>query len=51
MLPCPLSVLVVKCFRYNFRQEVASDVISGVAVVYVGMDALVKLCDSRSNGS
>ena len=35
-------------FRYNFRREVGNDVISGMAVDYVGMDASVKFGDSRS---
>ena len=34
-------------FRYNFRPEVDSDVISSVAVNYVGMDARVKFGDSK----
>ena len=37
-------------FRYNFRPEVENDVISSVAVDYVGMDGSVKFGDSRSNG-
>ena len=39
------------CFRYNYRQEAANVVISGVTVDYVGMDVRAKLGDSRSNGS
>ena len=35
----------------NFRQEVASDVISGVDVEQVGMNTRVKFGDSRSNRS
>ena len=38
-------------FRDKFRPEVANDVISGVAVAYVGMDVRVKVNDYRSNGS
>ena len=37
--------------RYNFRPEVDCDVISGEPVDNVGMNAHVKLGDSRSNGS
>ena len=37
-------------FRYNSRPEENNDVVSGVAVDNVGMDADVKFCDSRSNG-
>ena len=38
-------------FRINFRLEVDNYVISGVAVVYVGIHVHVKFVDSRSNGS
>ena len=38
-------------FRYNFRPEVAIDVVSGADVESVCMDVSVKLGDSRSNGS
>ena len=34
-----------------FCPEVDNDVISGMAVNYVGMDVYVKLGDCRSNGS
>ena len=37
-------------FRYKFRPAVDADVISGVAVEYVGMDVRVSFGDSRSNG-
>ena len=40
-----------KVFRYNFRPEVDSDVISGATVDNVGVDLSVKFGDSRSNGS
>ena len=36
--------------RDNFRPEVVSDVISGVAVDQVGLDVRVKFGDSRSYG-
>ena len=36
-------------FRDNFRLEVVSEVISGVAVEYRGVDDPVKLGDSGSN--
>ena len=39
--------IVGRRFRYNFRPEVDSDVVSGAAVDNVGP---VKLGDSRSNG-
>ena len=38
-------------FRDSFRLEVAGDVISGVAVRYVGMDIRVKFGESGSNPS
>ena len=38
-------------FHNNFRLEVVTDVLSGVAVDHVGVDILVKIGDSRSNGS
>ena len=38
-------------FCNNIRLEIVSDVVSGVAVVSVGMDVHVKFCDFRSNGS
>ena len=37
-------------FRYNFRPEVDNDVISGLAIDYVGMGVQVEFGDSRSNG-
>ena len=37
--------------NYNFRPEVANEVISSVAVDYVGIAVRVKFGDSRSNGS
>ena len=40
-----------QCFRDNFRPEVVSAVMSGLAVEWFSMDVLVKLGDSRSNGS
>ena len=43
--------LVVFLFHYNFRPEIDNDVISGVAVDYIGMDVRVKFGDSRSKGS
>ena len=36
-------------FRENFRPEVVIEVISGFALERIGMDGLVKFCDSRSN--
>ena len=38
-------------FRHNFRPEVVNDVISCVAVEFVGVDVRVTFGDSRSNGS
>ena len=38
-------------FRYSFQVEVDGDVISSVAVDYVGVGVHVKFGDSRSNGS
>ena len=37
--------------RYNFRPEVDSNVLAGLAVDGGGMDVPVKFDDSRSNGS
>ena len=37
-------------FSYNFRPEVAGDVISGVVIENVGVDVIVKFGYSRSNG-
>ena len=39
------------CFRDNFRPEVATDVLSGVAVEWLGADGPVKFGDSRLNHS
>ena len=38
-------------FRYNFRPEVDNDVISAVAIDYVGVDIPIKFGDSRSKRS
>ena len=38
-------------FRDNFRPEVDSDVMCGIAVDWVGVDVHVKFGDSMSNGS
>ena len=38
-----------KFFRDNLRSELVSDVISGVAVEWVGMNVPIKFGDSRSN--
>ena len=38
-------------FRYNFQPEIDSDVMSDVAVDYVGIYIRVKFGDSRSNVS
>ena len=38
-------------FRNNFLPEVVSDIISGLAIEYVGLDVPVKFGDSRSNHS
>ena len=45
------AVFSTVVFFYNFRSEAYNDVISGVAVDYVGMDVRVKVGDSRSKGS
>ena len=42
---------ILDSFCYNFQLKVDTDVISGLAVDYVGMDVDVKFGDSRSNGS
>ena len=38
----PSEVAFRRFFHGNFRQEVASDIISGANVAHVGMDASVK---------
>ena len=38
-------------FLDNFRPEVVSDIISGAVIDLTGVKILVKLVDSRSNGS
>ena len=45
------EVAFLTVFRDNFRPEVASGVISGVALDYVGVDVHVKFGDSESNPS
>ena len=45
------AVDALRVFRDNCRLEVAVDVISGMAIEYVGVDFHVKLDDSRSNRS
>ena len=41
---------IFDCFPYNFRPEMANDVMSGVVVDNVGMDVCATFGDSRSNG-
>ena len=47
----PSQAVFLMVFGNNFRPEVVGDVMSGVAVEYVGMDVHVKLGDSRPNRS
>ena len=42
---------ILRVFRDNYRLAVASDVMSRIAVGYVGVDAHVKFGDSKSNHS
>ena len=49
--PKPSEAVISTVFHNNFLSEVDSDVLSGVAVEYFGMDVREKFGDSRSNGS
>ena len=47
----PSEAVFSSFFPYKFRPEVDNDVISGMAVDYVGMDISVKFGDGTSNSS
>ena len=49
MRPKPSEAVFSTVFRYNFQPEVDNDVVSGMAIDYVGIDVRVKFGDSRSN--
>ena len=49
--PKPSQAVFLTVFCYNFRLEVDTDVIYGVAVDYVGIGVKIKFGDSRPNGS
>ena len=46
----PPKAIIFQLFPYNFRPVVDNDVISGMDVDNVSIDALIKCGDSRSNG-